>query len=609
MSKTITSLSTLLLFLLFPLSLQECQVNTNNCKQCHPLTNLCVVCEKSIYKPDQEGGCEPSHQCKIGENYCNKCNNNGDFCLQCELGFYTDENGGCSTTDNCIISENGKCLKCKDDFYLIEGLDLNFCKYKFSDDIKNCAEINFYNGKCIKCQENFYMSSDDKRCININSCKKSALGICTNCNGGFYLDKTDNLCKTSNDKFKFCKISLDGKICSECSDGFFLSEDGFCATSANCAKVNENYDCIECSEGYFLCKTAKICTTEEHCESANFQFGICSFCEDSFYLEVETRKCFSSKEDEKFKFCSKVSSGNCIMCEPGYQLGKDNKCSLSRKCLESENGICIKCEEGYHLGLDNKCINIEKCIYSNERFECLECENNYYFDTIEKKCFPGINQYKNCKKSYLYDKYCEKCKDGFYLSTPDKMCYSNTEDNIFYKCVTSTDDGSGCSECIDNYFVGVKDLKCSKIEGCAISENENKCIECNEYLCLDVKKQTCESSFFAPDNEEQFIYINCNKTNEEGTECEICNNYSELINGICVDKVECAEEKDGECVKCNEKSYAYFYMCLNNFFGCVETFNPNCLRCDNKFDFDECTECMEGYELDENAKCVLKEDI
>ena len=134
--------------------------------------------------------------------------------------------------------------------------------------------------------------------------------------------------------------------------------------------------------------------------------------------------------------------------------------------------------------------------------------------------------------------------------------------------------------------------------------NENKCIECDEYLCLDVKKQSCERNYWAPENEEQEIYFNCKKTNEEGTECEICNDYCELVNGLCVDTVECAEEENGECIKCNEIDYDDYYMCLNSVYGCVETWTLNCLRCDNMYNFDECTECLEGYELNDSGNCI-----
>ena len=606
MSKKITTFSILLLSLLISLSYQACQQYTNNCEQCHPITNLCVVCSATIYKPDNEGGCVPSQQCITGENYCDKCNNNGDLCLQCELGFSPDENGGCANTKNCLVSENGKCLQCKDDFFLIKGYDLNFCKYKFSDDLKNCAEVNSYTGKCNTCNEGFYKSYDDNKCTNTDSCKKASFGICTSCNTGFFLDKTDDLCKTANNEFNGCHLSLDGKICSECNEGFFLSEDGFCVKTPNCAKGNKNAICIECSEGYFLSKNGNICTTEEHCFSADYQFGICNVCEESYYIESETRKCFSNKEDEKFNFCSTVSSGNCVKCEYDYQFGKDNKCVISSYCLESKNGICQKCEDGYHLGLDNNCVNVEKCIYSNGWGSCLECVDNYYYDSYENQCFPALNQYKNCKMSYSNENYCQECKNDFYLSALNKLCYSNTENGPLYKCAYSTDDGTECSECINNYFVGVKDLKCSKIEDCAVSENENKCVECDDYLCLNVKTQTCVTNYEAPKNDEEKFYYNCNKTNEEGTECEVCNDYSELVNGICFNNVECAEKKDEECVKCKEVDYDSFYLCLNSFYGCVETYLSNCLRCDNMYNFNECTECMEGYELNNQAQCVAK---
>ena len=607
MSKKIDSLYLLLFLLSFPLSSEDCEENQNNCTKCNPITNLCATCDKNILKPDLKGGCEPSHQCRVGENYCIECSDTGELCSKCELGFSPDENGGCSYTNNCLISEDGKCIQCKGDFYLIDSL--NFCKYKFSDDFKNCAEINNLTGKCRFCEENFYKNIDDEKCSNTESCRKSTFGICILCDNGFYLDKTDDLCKIGDDEFNNCKTSLDGKICSECNDGFFLAEDGLCTISQNCVKGNKNNSvCIECSEGYFLSKSG-ICTTEEHCISANQDFGFCEICDDSYYLEIETKKCFSNKEDDKFEFCLEVKSGNCKTCESIYELGKDKKCVLSIKCLESENHICIKCEEGYHLGLDKRCVNIENCIYSNTFGECVQCQDGYYFDPSTNQCLLAVNQYKNCKKSHLYYKYCEICNIDFYFSTPDQMCFSNIDEGPLYKCAVSTDDGTKCSKCVYDYFAGKKDLKCSKIEGCAISENENKCIECDEDYCLDVKKQICIDNYWAPENEEEKIYFNCIKTNDEGTECEVCNDFSVLVNGICVNKKDCAEEENGECIKCNEKTYDNYNMCLNNVYGCVETLNSNCLKCDNINNFDECTECIDGYELNDNGHCVVKSEF
>ena len=43
------------------------------CARCHPITKLCVQCEKDIYIPDSKGGCENSKKCVFGKNHCVEC--------------------------------------------------------------------------------------------------------------------------------------------------------------------------------------------------------------------------------------------------------------------------------------------------------------------------------------------------------------------------------------------------------------------------------------------------------------------------------------------------------------------------------------------------------
>ena len=71
----------------------------------------------------------------------------------------------------------------------------------------------------------------------------------------------------------------------------------------------------------------------------------------------------------------------------------------------------------------------------------------------------------------------------------------------------------------------------------------------------------------------------------------------------------CEKEENGKCVKCNEKNYDYYDMCLNSVYGCVQTVVSNCLKCNNIFNFDNCTECLEGYELDDKGDCVDKAEF
>ena len=47
------------------------------------------------------------------------------------------------------------------------------------------------------------------------------------------------------------------------------------------------------------------------------------------------------------------------------------------------------------------------------------------------------------------------------------------------------------------------------------------------------------------------FYYHCNRTNKEGTACELClNGFTLNENGLCIDKVSCKEEVDGKCIKC-----------------------------------------------------------
>ena len=51
-------------------------------------------------------------------------------------------------------------------------------------------------------------------------------------------------------------------------------------------------------------------------------------------------------------------------------------------------------------------------------------------------------------------------------------------------------------------------------------------------------------------------------------------------------------------MKCTEEyNKNGFTYCANNIFGCVESVDDQCLRCDNLLELYSCTECREGYEL------------
>ncbi len=377
MSKIKKNLFILLVFSLFSFSFQECVESKNNCAICNPFSNLCVKCEKSIYKPDIKGGCELSKTCVLGQNYCNECNIAGNLCSLCENGHYPDKNGGCSTTDNCEVSFKGECLQCNEDYYLVGSSSFKFCKYKYAEDFKNCKKIDSETGLCKECNNGFYMSTSDKKCIETDHCEESLYGICTLCKGGYYLDKRDDTCKDWK-LLTNCKISLDGEVCDECLNGFYLSEDGKCVITNFCEKSDKSSKCIKCIKNYFI--SQNICTNDENCNLGNKDFGICTSCKSSFYLDADQNKCISNQENNDFKNCFKAESGICTSCISSYSLTEDSKCIQDKNCLKTENDICIKCKENYHLDIDNYCTDIDKCISATIDGGCLECEKGYYYE-------------------------------------------------------------------------------------------------------------------------------------------------------------------------------------------------------------------------------------
>lgn len=592
-----------------------CKEGINHCSKCNPITKLCVKCEKEVYIPDKKGGCQKSQKCLVGLNHCFECYEDGKLCKQCDIGYFPDENGGCSNTNYCEIADGIECIKCKKNYiligkenyyYLINGF--KFCKSLNSHDFKNCKIINTENGSCKECEEGYYLGIKDNRCTNVENCSESSFGICKNCNYGFFLDKKHQKCLIQRDIFINCRISNEGTFCDECDKNFFLDEDKKCVFSNYCAKGDFN-KCDKCIDGYFLSKTDKICTKEKHCNSGMRDLGICTECIENYYIDFNDGKCKSNLENNLFKNCIKADNGICIYCGDNTYLDENNKCAFSQNCNKSLDGLCIECKDNFYLGLDNKCTDVKNCIYS-DFYHCVECIDNYYYFGQKNICEIAKGNLTNCKNSYD-GIICDECKNNFYLNKTDNLCYSNKEYNSFYKCAITEQNSENCIKCINNYFLGKIDHKCTTMKGCSLSENDKKCLECDEYYCLDKKKNQCIYNDEINDEDKKYYY-RCNKTNEDGTSCEICNNGYELKNGLCVDEFHCEERnEDGMCKRCGDKDEEYIYyhiQCLNSFFGCVESyFNKNCLECNEILNFQSCTKCLEGYIFNEKNECVKKE--
>ena len=582
-----------------------CKESENYCKKCNPLTGLCISCiNEEIFVTDTKGGCIGSQKCIPGKFYCLECEDEGKFCKSCDKGYYPDENGFCSYYQDCKISYKGECIECKDDFILIEKYKI--CKSVLNDDFKNCKEIDKDLGLCKICEDEFYLNEGDKRCTKTENCYESIFGNCILCNKNFYLDKKENKCKEKNGIFKFCKQTIDGKNCDICDSGNYFDKEGICVENNFCSKSLEGI-CTECISGYYFSYNNKFCTNSKYCFNADKDTGLCLECNKNYYLDSTNYECKSNIEENEFKFCMEIIDNICVKCEKGYYLGKDFKCTNTPNCDESDNGKCILCSENFYLGKDNFCSDVKYCIYTRYNY-CIECEDGYYYSPIDKKCFKstGIKGLENCKYTCIYPNgiRCCECKNEYYLNSNQSLCLDNNEIGPFYKCAL-VDNNENCYKCINGYYLGSNDRKCTLIKNCKISENENKCILCDEYFCLDAKKGNCISNEFLEDVNVK-IYFACNRTNDQGTKCEKCiEGYEANEEGYCIDVKNCIEKKEGKCLSCNkEKNENGFYYCANDVFGCVEGNFENCLRCDDLNDLYSCTECKEGYMKDSFGNCV-----
>lgn len=592
MSKNITYL---ILFYIISLIISEpsCDEYFSNCEKCNPLTNLCVKCRSDNYFPNDKGNCSP--KCILGKNYCNQCDEQENLCINCELGYFPDKIGSCSLINNCEISSKGKCLKCESDYILIGKYDDAFqiCKSRNSEEFKNCKYIDSDSGLCGECEDEYFLTPGNSKCIKTQNCYDSAFGICTQCIEGFYLNKKNNECLKIEDSFFYCKQTLDEKNCDNCNFGYYMAEDEQCSPTINCAKT-EKGKCIECSFGKIL-TVNNVCTEEPNCYNADKDTGLCNLCSTNYYIDLKDRKCKINTEDNELKYC-KIFDNTCTGCENGYYLDQDLKCASTKNCLESDLGICKKCKEGYHLIQNDKCSNIEHCKFAEtEKYSCDECEDGYYFNTLKNSCEIADGIFENCKIATFYSNVCTECKDEYYLNKTDLLCYDNTQDEQFYHCKNTDNDGIECGECIEGFFLNSGDKKCGRVQYCKFSENEERCKECNEYYCLNLKNGFCYDNDFM-EKEEDKIYIACNYTNKDGTACEKClEGYEVGENGYCIDVSHCEKRENGLCVKCKDDEYGNFF-CANSIFGCLEIFTAYCLKCE---DFSNLYACTEYYTEEE----------
>ena len=606
----------LIFFFLISYSYQSsCIKGKNFCVLCELATDLCKQCESEVFKPDDKGGCEGAKICKKNENHCSKCSNTSYICEICDENYYRDNNGGCANVEYCEISEDGNCKKCQENYALVyKGHYYLECVSMDTEELLHCEEYDVY-GHCLKCKDNYYLNAGDNKCSNTKNCLYSTNGTCDICNYDFYLDKSDKtnyLCLANNETNNFwkCISSEDGKKCDKCLSQYYLTENNICVKSKFCKLGVDSGlgQCSICNDTYFLSEDKFSCTISDKCISGYGYSEKCQICKNGYYNNLTDGDCYSNQENNTQKYCF-IYDEKCQQCIDNYYLSEDFNCASTKNCSESYLGICSKCIEGYYLGeLDDKCTNVKNCAKSDSNYYCEECNDGFFlygYDVcVDDNEIDG--KYKNCKRVPYTTQICSECKDGFYLDeTDDYKCYDNSKGD-FYKCsrVIDHDGIKQCAGCVEPYYLGEEDLKCTLTQGCARSNKDTyECERCVSGLCLNhIKNNICQTNSYLDEEEDNEICYNCINTLRSESKCGECEEgYTLTSSGFCTNETLCEKKEGNDCVQCKqnlrEEGFIKSY-CLNYQYGCMESLE-GCLRCDDFYDPSTCNECFEGFYLDD----------
>ena len=373
----------------------------------------------------------------------------------------------------------------------------------------------------------------------------------------------------------------------------------------NCAKEIEV--CSSCISGYTLVETnsGKECIEDKTLNEINSKIencvqisesdnNKCNKCKREYILSYNKKRCVYSPH------CSSVDINNkCISCEYPYTFN-EGECVINPPCYKMENEKCTSCQNYYNLDRETN-ICQRNPLYEDEHCKikdpsdlsiCLECENNYYLNSITGECKEIVDHCLEESFNYYYIYLCKQCEEGYYLAETsfyDKeekaweehlKCFPNPSHCLKYN--------ETCLECEVGYYPYLGNCK-EGLHHCVYGSS-SECSECEtgyyyeDYECLEIPDKNC------------LTYKNI-----EGTwKCEKC------IDKYYIDDTICKEFPDKNC-----KTYSInegTFICEN----CEEGYYLNDNKCiyyfiENCADYNgiKCSSCNQGFILNsEQNRCI-----
>lgn len=194
----------------------------------------------------------------------------------------------------------------------------------------NCAVCNARHGTpCYECQPGYKLVDENgnKYCAcedpNCNLCTQD--GACTQCFVGFGLGGDGLTCEACADP-NCSSCNDDYETCDECAEGFTLSNstNSSCvACPEGCSSCSSEGECSECGNGYSLT-----------------QDGQCTPCADP-----NCRACASPDTCDECAPTYGNVEGSCQQCTDGACLQCDGDASVCTSCrgnrLVAKDGVCV----------------------------------------------------------------------------------------------------------------------------------------------------------------------------------------------------------------------------------------------------------------------------
>ena len=402
--------------------------------------------------------------------------------------------------DECLTSEYGTCIKCRDEFRLVDGT----CP---------CSDINCALCEtglaglhiCELCKNGYFNFNKDCYC-DITDCEHCTENSCLICKTGYYYDSSSNSCLKQEEENKLVCYDPNCDACySSQKGGCDTCKDGYSFDKGECFELPKPDQNNNCPQGFYLkdnnCE--RICDGVD-CSTKNFYYFLCDINEclvcTNNVLQIFS-ECDNSKNCTMDGCLNCITNDECLICSQGYYLlyGTCIKCTEGCSICANDD-ICIYCLSGYKLNSNKKCVltqefdfnvkkyqkyknNLIKINYPDEIINDIDIDNDEILDCDQ-----------NCLKCYDNSGICKECNKLYILE--DNTCVKHCTDTNCLNC-SLVGENEQCTACKENYIL--KNFKCAynctinNCLSCTFEDNNEICDKCDINYDLDDSGKKCKA--------------------------------------------------------------------------------------------------------------------